>query len=85
MMEIEGVDGIGLDPLEQRYLRLLAESASPVRLNVLATTLGLPRRTIESVIEGELLRLGLISKESNGRMLTAQGRDHLSRSTSITI
>jgi Holliday junction DNA helicase RuvB len=84
MCEIEGVDPMGLDPLEQRYLRLLAASATPVRLNVLATTLGLPRRTIESVIEAELLRLGLIAKDSDGRMLTAQGREHLNRAASLT-
>jgi hypothetical protein len=37
MMEIEGVDGIGLDDLEQRYLSILAASTTPVRLNVIAT------------------------------------------------
>jgi Holliday junction DNA helicase RuvB len=85
MMEIEGVDEIGLDPLEQRYLRLLAASPAPVRLNVLATTLGLPRRTVETVIESELLRLGLILKDSDGRMLTPHGREHLARSAPAAV
>jgi Holliday junction DNA helicase RuvB len=85
MMEIEGVDSLGLDSLEQRYMHILKESSSPVRLNVLATMLGLPRRTIESVVEGELLRLGLVAKDSDGRVLTPRGRDHLNRAITETI
>jgi Holliday junction DNA helicase RuvB len=57
MMEIEGVDGIGLDPLEQRYLRLLAASATPVRLNVLATTLGLPPAPALTAPDGQPRRI----------------------------
>ena len=76
MMEIEGVDSLGLDSLEQRYLQILRASSSPVRLNILATMLGMPRRTIEVVIESDLLRLGLIMKDDDGRSLTPQGREH---------
>lgn len=82
MMEIEGVDSLGLDELEQRYLRILATSPEPIRLNVLATMLGLPRRTLEVVVEADLIRLGLISKEDDGRMLTQKGREHLAASPS---
>jgi len=84
MMEIDGVDSLGLDDLEQRYLLLLSGSASPVRLNVLATMLGLNRRTLETVIESDLLRLGLIRKSDEGRTLTPQGREHLARTTPAT-
>lgn len=84
MMEIEGVDSLGLDSLEQRYLQILRTSSSPVRLNVLATMLGLPRRTVESVVEADLLRLGLIMKDDDGRSLTPQGREHLSRGETAT-
>ena len=81
MMEVDGVDSLGLDELEQRYLAILAGSTTPIRLNVLATMLGLPRKTIESVIESDLLRLGLIMKDDEGRLLTPLGREHLSRAT----
>ncbi|QNN21764.1 AAA family ATPase [Planctomycetales bacterium ZRK34] len=80
MAEIEGVDQLGLDPLEQRYLQVLKQSQGPVRLNILATKLGLPRQTIERIIESDLIRLGLIAKEDSGRVLTADGRRHVSRS-----
>ena len=85
MMDVEGVDSLGLDMLEQRYLQILSESSSPIRLNILATMLGLPRRTIESVVESELLRLGLVMKDELGRTLTPQGREHLSRTVVLTI
>jgi Holliday junction DNA helicase RuvB len=84
MREIEGVDCLGLDVVEQKYLQILAGSSSPVRLNVLSTMLALPRRTVESVIESELLRLGLVSKEEQGRILTSKGREHLAGTTAST-
>jgi Holliday junction DNA helicase RuvB len=81
MTEIEGLDAIGLDQLEQRYLQVLRSSDGPVRLNILATRLGIARRTIETVVEGDVIRLGLISKDDDGRFLTPQGRQHLTQST----
>ena len=78
MCEIESYDAIGLDSLERRYLQLLREAQGPIRLNVIATHLGLPRRTVEGIIESELIRLGLVSKADDGRTLTAAGAKHLS-------
>lgn len=82
MCEVEGYDALGLDPLEQKYLQILHDSGGvPVRLNVLATRLALPRQTIERVIESDLIRLGLIGKDDAGRMLTAEGQRHVRRSS----
>jgi Holliday junction DNA helicase RuvB len=83
MCEIEDYDRLGLDALEQRYLRLLRDAQGPVRLNVLATQIGLPRRTIEAIIESELVRLGLVTKTEEGRMLTADGAKHLATLNSV--
>jgi holliday junction DNA helicase RuvB len=77
MCSIEGVDDLGLDITERRYLEILREAQEPVRLNVIATRLSLPRRTIEKVVENELIRLGLATKSDDGRMLTAAGVAHL--------
>lgn len=79
MLHTEGYDDLGLDVTEQSYLGILRESPEPVRLNVLATRLGLPRRTIEGVIESELIRLGLVIKSESGRSLTQAAIEHLSR------
>ena len=79
MADIEGIDELGLDPIEQQYLSVLSEACGPVRLNILATRLGLPRQTIERVIECDLIRLGLVTKDDTGRSLTGDGRRHLER------
>lgn len=78
MCDTEGFDSMGLDCVERRYLEILRDGQGPVRLNVLATHLGLPKQTIEKVIESELIRLGLVTKNEAGRMLTAAGASHLS-------
>ncbi len=74
---LEGIDALGLGPVEQQYLMILAERDS--RLNVIASRLGLPPRTVSQVTEPFLLRAGLIAKdEQSRRQLTAWGRQHLS-------
>ena len=75
---LEGIDGLGLGPVEQQYLTILAERDT--RLNVIASRLGLPPRTVSQVTEPFLLRVGLICKDDQGRrQLTALGREHLVR------
>lgn len=76
-LDIEGLDDRGLDPAEQRYLRILAETGGPVRMNVIATSLGLPRQTVD-MFEQDLLRLGLIAKDQGSqRLLTEDGHRHV--------
>jgi Holliday junction DNA helicase RuvB len=73
---LEGTDHLGLGPVEQQYLRILAEGDS--RLNVVASRLGLPARTVSHVVEPFLLRAGLVLKDDQSRrQLTALGREHL--------
>jgi Holliday junction DNA helicase RuvB len=70
---------LGLGPTEQAYLRILAEGDS--RLNVIASRLGLPPRTVSQVTEPFLIRAGFVAKDSQGlRQLTVLGRAHLSSS-----
>ena len=76
MLHIEEIDAYGFDPVEQKYLQLVKESQGPVRLNVLATHLGLPKQTIE-MFERDFIRLGLITKGDKGRSLTPKGIEHL--------
>lgn len=73
---LEQIDTLGLGPTEQKYLMLLSNGAS--RLNVLASMLGLPTRTVSQVTEAFLIRNGLVMKDDQGRrQLTAAGREHL--------
>lgn len=85
---VEEVDALGLGPDEQRYMRMLAESSAPVRVNVLASRLGQPMQAVTQVIESNLLWLGLIDRAESGRALTARGiehvRDSLSRESRVS-
>ncbi|MCB9951405.1 MAG: AAA family ATPase [Planctomycetaceae bacterium] len=76
MLDMEGIDGLGFDPVEQRYLQLLKQHQGAMRLNVLATHLGLPRQTVE-MFESDFIRLGLVTKNEKGRSLTPAGLEHL--------
>jgi Holliday junction DNA helicase RuvB len=80
---LEGIDRLGLGPTEQQYLGILQEG--PTRLNMLASRLGLPTRTVAEVTEPFLIRAGLIVKDDQGkRQLTAEGRDHVGQSVSTS-
>ena len=73
---LENIDGLGLGTVEQQYLAVLSEGAS--RLNMIASRLGLPARTVCQVTEPILIRLGLVEKDEQGRrVVTAKGREHL--------
>ena len=76
--QLEQIDDLGLGPTEQQYLRILLEG--PTRLNMLASRLGLPTRTVAEVTEPFLIRAGLVVKDDQGRrQLSAEGREHAGR------
>jgi len=73
---LEQIDDLGLGPVEQRYLKIVASGAS--RLNVVASMLGLPGKTVSEVVEPFLIRAGLVAKDDQGRrQITSEGRGHL--------
>jgi holliday junction DNA helicase RuvB len=81
---LEQIDSLGLGPTEQQYLAVIADNST--RLNVIASMLGLPTRTVSEVTEPYLQRAGLIVKDDQGRrQLTAKGRDHLSNCSQIRV
>jgi len=74
-----GVDQLGLDAMDLRYLRAIAETfaGGPVGVETLAAALAEERDTIEEVVEPFLLQQGLIERTPRGRMLGAAGWRHL--------
>ncbi|MEO1680993.1 MAG: Holliday junction branch migration DNA helicase RuvB [Pseudomonadota bacterium] len=74
-----GVDSLGLDGADQRYLRLIAENyaGGPVGLETMAAALAESRDALEEVIEPYLLQQGLIQRTPRGRMLAPKGWAHL--------
>ena len=77
---LSDIDAQGLDSLEQSYLQILSET-NTLPLNVLASRLGLPARTIQEVVEPYLLQEGFLSKEGSLRILTQKGEKHIQNST----
>lgn len=74
-----GVDGLGLDTADRRYLRLIAENygGGPVGIETLSAALSESRDALEEVIEPFLLQKGLIQRTPRGRMLAPKAWDHL--------
>ena len=73
------VDHLGLDAMDRRYLRMIAEiyKGGPVGVETLAAGLSEPRDTIEEVIEPFLIQLGLVARTARGRCLNDRGWTHI--------
>ena len=74
-----GVDMLGLDGADRKYLRLIAEqySGGPVGIETICAAISESRDALEEVIEPYLLQMGLIQRTSRGRMLAKNGWRHL--------
>jgi Holliday junction DNA helicase RuvB len=74
-----GVDHLGLDSADRRYLGLMAEhyGGGPVGVETLSAALSESRDAIEEVIEPFLLQQGLLARTPRGRMLTQRSWRHL--------
>ncbi len=74
-----GVDALGLDGADRRYLSLIAEHymGGPVGVETLSAALSESRDAIEEVIEPYLLQQGLIQRTPRGRMLAHRAWRHL--------
>ena len=74
-----GVDHLGLDGADRRYLGLMAEhyGGGPVGIETLSAALSESRDALEEVIEPYLLQQGLIQRTPRGRMLGPSAWRHL--------
>jgi Holliday junction DNA helicase RuvB len=73
------VDARGLDGMDRRYLRCIAENygGGPVGVETMAAALGDQRDVIEEVIEPYLVQEGFVHRTPRGRMLTEIAFRHL--------
>ncbi|MBM3558067.1 MAG: Holliday junction branch migration DNA helicase RuvB [Alphaproteobacteria bacterium] len=73
------VDERGLDSMDRRYMRAIAENygGGPVGIETMAAALGEPRDALEDVLEPYLLQQGMLQRTPRGRMLTSQAFRHL--------
>ena len=74
-----GVDHLGLDSADRRYLKLIADhyQGGPVGIETLSAALSESRDSLEEVIEPYLLQQGLIQRTPRGRMLAQKAWTHL--------
>ena len=81
------VDRRGLDAMDRRYLRCIAENyaGGPVGVETLAAAIGDERDVIEEVIEPYLIQEGFVQRTPRGRMLTALSFRHLGLSLPATL
>jgi Holliday junction DNA helicase RuvB len=73
------VDDLGLDMLDRRYLRLIAEQfgGGPVGVETIAASLAEARDAVEDVIEPFLMQQALIQRTPRGRLLAPRAWKHL--------
>ncbi len=73
------VDVIGLDAMDRRYLKCIADNygGGPVGAETLSAALSEERDTIEEVIEPYMIQQGLLMRTPRGRVLAAGAYRHL--------
>ncbi|WP_236020474.1 Holliday junction branch migration DNA helicase RuvB [Sabulicella rubraurantiaca] len=73
------VDAKGLDAMDRRYLRRIAEhhKGGPVGVETMAAALSESRDTLEDVVEPFLIQEGFVLRTPRGRVLAEMGWRHL--------
>ncbi|MBQ9037606.1 MAG: Holliday junction branch migration DNA helicase RuvB, partial [Erysipelotrichaceae bacterium] len=73
------VDKLGLDDVDQRYLRGIIErfKGGPVGVESLANSIAEETTTLEDVYEPYLLQIGFIQRTPRGRVATEKAYEHL--------
>ncbi|HWL67946.1 MAG TPA: Holliday junction branch migration DNA helicase RuvB [Geminicoccus sp.] len=81
------VDRLGLDTLDRRYLKMIAQAygGGPVGIETLSAALAEERDTIEETVEPFLIQQGLVQRTPRGRMLTRPAWLHLGETPPASI
>ncbi|MBI4566292.1 MAG: Holliday junction branch migration DNA helicase RuvB [Planctomycetes bacterium] len=72
-----GVDGMGLEEMDRKILRLLCRHQEPVGLKTIAAAVGEQEDTIEEIYEPYLLQRGLLLRTPRGRKAAPKAFEHL--------
>lgn len=78
-LDMQGIDVLGLDPQDRKYLETIARvfAGGPVGVEAVGHTMNVPADTLIDEVEPYLLRSELIIRTPRGRRLTAAGLAHL--------
>jgi Holliday junction DNA helicase RuvB len=85
-LEMLGIDSLGLDPQDRKYLETIARvfDGGPVGVEAIAHTMNLMPDTLVDEVEPYLLRAELIVRTPRGRRLTAAAYRHLGIKPRVT-
>ncbi|NLF30801.1 MAG: Holliday junction branch migration DNA helicase RuvB [Planctomycetes bacterium] len=78
-LNLEGIDLLGLDDLDRKFLGIIIDiyRGGPVGIEAAAATLGEEVDTLVDVVEPFLLQRGLLARTRRGRSVTLKAYDHL--------
>ncbi|MBF0209791.1 MAG: Holliday junction branch migration DNA helicase RuvB [Desulfamplus sp.] len=78
-LSLEGIDEIGLTPLDRNYLNTIIKfyNGGPVGIEAVAATLQEEPDTLVDVVEPYLLKCGLVLRTSSGRKASVNAYKHL--------
>ena len=78
-LEMQGIDPLGLDPQDRKYLETIARvfGGGPVGVEAVAHTMNVPPDTLIDEVEPFLLRSELVVRTPRGRKLTPGSLEHL--------
>lgn len=78
-LDMQGIDALGLDPQDRKYLSVIARvfGGGPVGVEAVAHTMNVAPDTLIDEVEPFLLRAELVVRTPRGRRLTAAGFRHL--------
>jgi len=77
-LELYGVDPIGLDHLDNQFMKALMEnfSGGPTGISTIAMAIGEEVDSLESLCEPYLLRIGFLARTPRGRVATPKAYEH---------
>ncbi len=78
-LEAEGIDQIGLDGLDRKFLKVIIDyyKGGPVGIEALAATLNEEVDTLVDMVEPYLLKIGFLQRTRRGRMVAVSACQHL--------
>jgi len=77
-LSAEGIDSIGLDNLDRKFLKVIIDyyKGGPVGIEALAATLNEETDTLVDVVEPYLLKIGFLQRTKRGRMISPDAAKH---------
>ena len=78
-LELEGIDLLGLDPLDRAFLRamIVQYGGGPVGISALAASVNEEEDTLTDVVEPFLIQIGFLQRTAGGRRATSKAKAHL--------